>query len=50
MDAHDGDIKITNLTDDDSVTGTRFSVHIPLDLSTPEMRRRELISEEELLE
>jgi len=42
MDAHQGDILIKNLTaEDGSITGSRFSVHIPLNLSTPEMRRRD---------
>ena len=42
IDAHNGEIKIKNITTDDgSSQGTLFSVHIPLDLSTPDMRRRE---------
>jgi signal transduction histidine kinase len=42
MDAHQGNILITNLSGNDgSVTGTRFTVQIPLDLKTPEMTRRE---------
>ena len=42
MDAHHGDILIENLVGEDgNPTGSRFSVHIPLDLNTPEMRRRE---------
>jgi signal transduction histidine kinase len=50
MDAHQGDILIENLTDDDGkIIGSRFSVHIPLNLSTPEMRRREWIPEDEIL-
>jgi signal transduction histidine kinase len=42
MDAHLGDIQVDNLTaDDGKITGTRFTVLIPLDLKTPEMHRRE---------
>lgn len=42
MDAHNGDIQVENLSDKNgNPTGTRFTVHIPLNLSTPEMRRRE---------
>ena len=42
MDAHLGDILVTNKTSEDGkITGSRFSVHIPLKLDTPEMRRRE---------
>ncbi|HDD55335.1 MAG TPA: cyclic nucleotide-binding domain-containing protein [Chloroflexi bacterium] len=42
MDAHHGDILVENLIDEDgNPSGSRFSVHIPLNLSTPEMRRRE---------
>jgi signal transduction histidine kinase len=42
MDAHHGDIVVKNLTDDDGkIIGSLFSVHIPLNLSTPEMRRNE---------
>ena len=42
MDAHHGNILVKNLTDDDgNIIGSRFSVHIPLNLNTPEMRRRE---------
>jgi signal transduction histidine kinase len=46
MDAHLGDIKVENLTDKKgNPTGSRFSVYIPLKLSTPEMRRREWMPE-----
>ncbi|MFL7814055.1 MAG: ATP-binding protein [Anaerolineales bacterium] len=42
MDAHQGDIVVENLKDESgAIKGSRFSVYIPLDLSTPEMRRRE---------
>ena len=51
MDAHKGNILIKNITDEDgSVTGTKFSVQIPLNLNTPEMRRRDWIPEEEIIE
>ena len=46
MDAHDGQILIQNLVDEAEVTGTRFTVRIPLNLKTPEMRRREWQLEE----
>lgn len=46
MDAHNGDILVENLTDGDgNITGSRFTVHIPLNLNTPEMRRREWLSD-----
>jgi signal transduction histidine kinase len=42
IDAHNGEIKIKNLTEDGgSAEGTLFSVYIPLNLNTPDMRRRE---------
>ena len=42
MDAHRGIILVENLTTEDgTISGSRFSVHIPTDLSTPDMRRRE---------
>ncbi|OGO28430.1 MAG: hypothetical protein A2Z16_09275 [Chloroflexi bacterium RBG_16_54_18] len=42
VDAHEGDILVKNLIDENSnVTGTAFTVIIPRDLKTPEMRRRE---------
>lgn len=42
MEAHQGDILAKNLTQEDgTICGTQFSVHIPLNLSTPEMGRRE---------
>lgn len=41
MDAHHGEILVENLTDKQGeITGSKFSVIIPLNLSTPEMRRR----------
>jgi signal transduction histidine kinase len=44
VDAHNGDILVTNLSN--GKTGTRFTVHIPRNLKTPEMRRREWMAEE----
>ena len=42
MDAHNGNILVENLTGKNgAITGSRFTVQIPLNLSTPEMRRRE---------
>jgi len=50
IEAHRGEILIKNLSEiKKGEIGTRFSVHIPRDLKTPEMRRREWM-EEELLE
>jgi signal transduction histidine kinase len=46
IDAHGGDIFVTNLKQGESITGTRFTVAIPLDLTTPEMRRREMMEAE----
>lgn len=47
MDAHQGDILVENLTDEDgNPSGSRFSVHIPLNLNTPEMNRRDWTNEE----
>ncbi len=41
MDAHEGDIVVKNVYDDEGeISGTRFTVHIPRDLKTPEMRRQ----------
>jgi signal transduction histidine kinase len=48
IDAHNGRIDVENLTnDDDEVTGTLFTVYIPRNLKTPEMRRRDWVLEEE---
>jgi signal transduction histidine kinase len=42
MDAHLGEIIIQNLTSDDGIViGSLASIYIPLNLSTPDMRRRE---------
>ncbi len=45
MEAHNGQILVENLVSDGQVTGTRFTVIIPRNLMTPEMRRREWLSE-----
>jgi signal transduction histidine kinase len=51
MDAHEGDILIENMTDEDgAVHGSKFTVLIPLNLNTPEMRRREWIPDDEIIE
>jgi signal transduction histidine kinase len=39
MDAHNGQILVQSLSEAGKGTGTRFSVVIPLNLETPEMRR-----------
>ena len=42
MDAHNGDIHVENLTDEDGkIIGTRFRVRVPRNLKTPDMHRRE---------
>ncbi len=41
MDAHNGEIVVKSLHGDVGATGTRFTVAIPRNLQTPEMRRRE---------
>lgn len=42
IDAHNGDIQIENIIDQSGeLAGTRFTVSIPRNLKTPEMRRRE---------
>jgi len=43
VDAHNGSISITNLSGEDGETGACFSVVLPRDLTTPEMRRQEWI-------
>lgn len=40
VDAHDGQIRVTNLLAETGKTGTRFTVIIPRNLKTAEMRRR----------
>jgi signal transduction histidine kinase len=50
IEAHRGEILIKNLSEiNEDKTGTRFTVRIPRDLKTPEMRRREWM-EENILE
>jgi signal transduction histidine kinase len=47
MDAHNGNILAENLIDGEgAIIGSRFTVQIPLDLQTPEMRRREWMPED----
>jgi signal transduction histidine kinase len=41
MDAHNGTITVKSLHGEGGATGTRFTVAIPRNLQTPEMRRRE---------
>jgi signal transduction histidine kinase len=41
IDAHNGQILVENLMDEGKVIGTGFTVIIPRDLKTPEMRRQE---------
>jgi signal transduction histidine kinase len=46
VDAHDGQILVENLGSDEDPTGTRFTVVIPRNLMTPEMRRQEWMEKE----
>ncbi|MBS1250494.1 MAG: Alkaline phosphatase synthesis sensor protein PhoR [Chloroflexi bacterium] len=47
MDAHQGNIVVKNIREENGdIKGTRFTVHIPRDLKTPEARRREWEREE----
>jgi len=41
IDAHEGDIRVENVTGEGGETGARFTVTIPRNLMTPEMRRRQ---------
>jgi two-component system, OmpR family, sensor histidine kinase ArlS len=41
VDAHNGEISVKSLHGEGGATGTRFTVAIPRNLQTPEMRRRE---------
>jgi signal transduction histidine kinase len=45
VDAHNGQIFVENLFDNEVKSGTRFTVIIPLDLKTPEMVRQEWLAE-----
>jgi signal transduction histidine kinase len=48
MDAHNGDILVKNKTDEEgNITGTIFTVRIPRNLLTPEMRRSRWTNEED---
>ncbi|HSF79801.1 MAG TPA: ATP-binding protein [Anaerolineales bacterium] len=40
MDAHEGQILVENLTGESGISGSRFTVFIPRNLQTPEMKRR----------
>ncbi|HJW89530.1 MAG TPA: ATP-binding protein [Anaerolineales bacterium] len=44
MDAHNGQILVSNIAGTSGRTGTRFTVVIPRNLKTPEMRRREWLA------
>jgi signal transduction histidine kinase len=46
VDAHGGQILVENLGCDEDPTGARFTVIIPRNLLTPEMRRREWLAED----
>lgn len=41
VDAHNGKIYVTNISDSENESGTRFTVSIPRNLATPEMRRQD---------
>lgn len=45
--AHHGTITVENLRANGKITGTRFTVSIPRDLLTPEMRRQHWLEEEQ---
>lgn len=46
IDAHQGQILVENLGSEENPAGTRFTVIIPRNLMTPEMRRREWMNED----
>lgn len=46
IDAHEGNIFVKNISDDGTTIGTLFTVVIPRNLKTPEMRRLEWMSSE----
>jgi signal transduction histidine kinase len=46
VDAHGGEILVENLGCDENPTGAHFTVLIPRNLMTPEMRRREWLAED----
>lgn len=47
VDAHNGEIRVENISNDEGISGASFTVKIPRDLKTPEMRRMEWLSEVE---
>ena len=47
VDAHDGQLRVTNISTEGGKTGTRFTVVIPRNLKTPEMQRREWADSEQ---
>lgn len=46
LDAHHGQILVENMTDGENRVGSRFTVIIPRDLKTPEMRRQQWLAED----
>ena len=51
IEAHNGEILVSSIANEDGMSGTRFTVIIPRDLKTPEMQRREwIIADNELVE
>lgn len=48
IDAHEGKIEVENFPNREDQSGTRFTVYIPRNLKTPEMRRREWLDSEEI--
>jgi signal transduction histidine kinase len=46
IEAHHGEIKVENIIRDDGICGARFTVMIPRDLMTPEMKRQKWLEEE----
>jgi signal transduction histidine kinase len=46
VDAHEGQILVENLGSDENPAGTRFTVTIPRNLATPDMRRREWLADD----
>jgi signal transduction histidine kinase len=45
IDAHNGQLLAENLYSEDNIIGTRFTVKIPVNLKTPEMKRREWLED-----
>jgi signal transduction histidine kinase len=50
IDAHNGQISITNLSTEQEIKGTRFAVTVPQNLQTPEMIRQEWLAQTEDVE